>query len=99
MKDYVKNIPAHTLDSIERYVEFGHPTGGFLHAVLTNNLFGAAGQGDEANLRALPEICMYIYNRIPDAAWGTEKKVKAWYEARRAEGPFPKEKRGLSLIP
>ena len=67
-----------TKASIDRYVEHRIPTGGFLEAVLSNDLMGAVGRADAGNLRDLHEICSYVYNRIPSGCWGSPEKVRAW---------------------
>lgn len=71
-------IPQITMDALDRYVHQGIPTGGFLYAVLTNDLFEAMGRADQNNRAVLFEICQYIYNLVPSGAWGTPEKVKAW---------------------
>ncbi len=74
----MEQIPQSTLESLERYVNDRIPTGGFLYAVLTNDLFEAVGRADEFNRAALFEICNYIYNMIPSDCWGNSEKVKNW---------------------
>lgn len=68
-------IPQHTLDSLNRYVQHRIMPGGFLFAVLTNDLFSAVSRADSQNLEALPEIVQYIYNKIPSDAWGSRDIV------------------------
>ena len=48
-------IPAHTKAALDRYVNDRLLPGGFLTAVLSNDLFGAVGSADSENLAALPE--------------------------------------------
>jgi len=71
-------IPENTKYSIDLYVSDKIPTGGFLRAVLTNDLFGAMGRADLENRHSLWEICDYIYNEIPADCWGSVEKVEAW---------------------
>ena len=59
MSDYC-NINPDTIQSLRRYADQGIPTGGFLQAVLANDLMEAVGRADEANGRALRGICSYI---------------------------------------
>lgn len=73
-------VPAHTKQSIQLYVEKRIPPGGFLLAVLTNDLKGAVGRADEKNRRALPDIVKFLYNYIPARIWGDEKAVKQHLE-------------------
>ena len=78
-------IPEYTKASIDRYAKDRVPTGGFLYAVLTNNLSEAVGRADSANRLHLPAICSYIYNEIPSACWGSPEKVKKWLEPTRKD--------------
>ena len=72
------NIPEYTQGALKQYVEDGLSPGAFLVAVLTNNLMGAIFTGDNNNLKALKEICMFVYNDIPGNAWGTKEKMTKW---------------------
>lgn len=71
-------IPRYTKASIDRYVDSGTPTAGFLHAVLSNDLFEAAAKADENNRPLLADICKYIYNYTPSVCYGSPEKVTAW---------------------
>jgi len=64
--------------SLRAYVERGRPTGGFIHAVLCNDLMAAVSRADESSLANLGDICRYVYNRMPAASWGSPEKVTAW---------------------
>ena len=77
---YQDDIPEHTKDALERYLEDRYLPGGFLTAVLSNDLFGAIGRADAENAVALPYICQFIYNRFPAGSWGSEKIVFAFLE-------------------
>lgn len=65
-------------ESIDGYIDHGYKTGGFLRAVLTNDLFTACASADIGNRLALFEICVYICNFAPRACWGSAKMVDAW---------------------
>lgn len=58
-------IKPETLASLKRYAEQRIPTGGFLQAVLENDLMQAFHRADEENCEALFHICAYIYNELP----------------------------------
>ena len=77
-------------ESLDRYVKHGIRTGGFLYAVLTNNLFQAMTKADMENRMNLHEICSYIWNEIPSSCWGTEQKVEVWIARRGLEGKLDK---------
>ena len=71
-------IPQHTFEGLQRYFEERIPTGDFLYAVLTNNLFLAIGRADDKNLQKIKEICGFIYNELPSGTWGNKEKVENW---------------------
>jgi len=73
-------IPAHTLAALDRYVKHHILPGGFLTAVLSNDLFGAIARADRENKLALSEICQYIYNELPGDCWGSKDIMWKWVE-------------------
>jgi|GEM_PF-1332869 len=75
-----------SLQSLVMYRDYGTPTGGFLHAVLMNNLINAAMSADSRNQHALLQYADFMHNEMPTAAFGTEEKIAAWIEAGGAKG-------------
>lgn len=71
-------IPAHMVESLRDYVERRYEPGGFLMAVLENDLKGACGRADMENLRALPAYAAYLVNEMPSVAQGSKERVQAW---------------------
>ena len=67
-----------TIDSIMNYVEKGWEPGGFVRAVLENDLMGAMGKADSYNRATLFQITSYIYNDIPSSSHGSREIVEAW---------------------
>jgi len=65
-------------ETLERYVRDRTPAGGFLSAVLSNDLTEACGRADMRNQIRLHEIVSYIYNNLPMLCWGSPEKVDAW---------------------
>lgn len=78
----ISNIPPRTIDALDRYVEHRIPTGGFLQAVLENDLFAAMGKADVYNRQSLFDIVEYIYNELPRACWGSPDAVETWLEGK-----------------
>ena len=72
-------IPKHCRDSIDRYVREGIPPGGFVRAVLQNDLAQAMGRADVENRHRLFDIVSYIYNWVPSDCWGSPEKVEDWF--------------------
>ena len=64
--------------SIDRWVSDGVPTGGFLEAVLSNNLKQSIGLGDDSAIDNLPHIVAYLYNDCPFDCWGSYEKLRNW---------------------
>jgi hypothetical protein len=73
-------INPNIIASIRRYADEHCPTGGFLEAVLSNDLKEAVGRADDENIRVIPEIVCYCYNEIPNRCWGSPERVRAWLE-------------------
>lgn len=71
-------IPAHMWGGVERYLLHGIPPGGFLTAVLSNDLMGAFGKADDENTAAMRNWAMFIYNYMPNGCHGSPEKVRAW---------------------
>ena len=78
-------IRPETIESIKAYMETGRPTGGFLYAVLTNDMTEALFRADIENREALYDIVSYIYNNIPGDAWGSPTKVEMWMKKKQEE--------------
>ena len=75
------------IDTLKRYIEKGIPTGGFLEAVLSNDLFGAMARADSYNRASLFFIVQYIYNNLPIGSYGSRKNVERYLSefSHRAE--------------
>ncbi len=74
-----------TQETIDNYVKYGFEPGGFVTAVLANDLMGALARADEQNRADIYEIAIYIYNNIPSGCHGSYKKVDLWLEKKRGE--------------
>lgn len=70
-------------ESVKRYVEHRVPPGGFLEAVLSNDLFGAVGRADHRSMEQLGDIVRFIYNRVPNGVFGTQDKVNRHLQGTR----------------
>jgi hypothetical protein len=71
-------IPAHMRGAVIRYLENGIPPGGFLTAVLSNDLMGAFAKADDENATAMRGWAMFVHNHMPTGAHGSPDKVRAW---------------------
>ena len=71
-------LPPDALESLKFYVEKHIQPGGFLTAVLENDLTMAVGLADSYNIKLIPTYAHYIYNELPMNCWGSKEKVKEW---------------------
>ena len=78
-------LPHHLQGGVKRYIEEGVPPGGFLTAVIENNLRLAVGHADNISLAALPQIVWFFHNESPGDCWGTPEKMKLWMKKRALE--------------
>jgi hypothetical protein len=76
-------IKTNIIDSIRRYADLHCPTGGFLEAVLSNDLTESCIRAEEDNLLALPEIVQYCYHYIPCECWGSPERVRDWLDNKK----------------
>lgn len=79
-KSHTAGVPHHLRDSLLRYVNDHRRPGGFLTAVLENDLAAAMARGDEDSRAGLYAIVCWVYNETPIACWGSPAEVKAWLE-------------------
>ena len=54
------------------------PTGGFLRAVLENDLKMAVLRADNDNVRLIPEIVAFAVETVPTVARGSKEAVRVW---------------------
>jgi hypothetical protein len=78
----IAGIPLPILEGLREYGLHHAPVGGFLHAVLCNNLVEAVCRADEGGLAAIRQIVLYVYNAMPSTCWGSREKVAAWLKLR-----------------
>ena len=65
------------------YTYYRINTGGFLRAVLTNDLMSAFSRADQTNKAVLSDICSFIYNNLPSRSHGSKEAYRAWLDVRR----------------
>jgi hypothetical protein len=84
-----------TMAGLNGWISHGIQPGGFLTAVLCNDLREAVVRADDENLRALPEIVYWIRRNAPIACWGSPAAMYRWkISRRRAIREQPQEIKG-----
>lgn len=76
------NISEGIKQSIDKYVAHRIEPGGFVRAVLENDLKGAFGKADRYNRNNMFEIVKYCYNEIPYTCWGSPEAVQNWLNGK-----------------
>jgi len=79
-------VPASLHEGLTEYILTGRPTGGFLYAVLTNDLRDACNRADADNRYRLFDIVFFLTNYAPSGCWCSAANVKAWRDHRGLEG-------------
>jgi hypothetical protein len=65
-------------EGIENYLMYGFEPGGFLSALLTNNLWLASCRADHWNSQNLAQIAKTVFLNMPQGSIGDEKIVINW---------------------
>jgi hypothetical protein len=73
--------------ALVRYAVTGDLPGGFLQAVLANDLFDAMDRADLYSRSTLYNITLLVYNKLPSNCFGSYEIVKRYIEDRKTLGP------------
>ena len=68
---------------LDLYIKKGIQPGGFLTAVICNDLMSAVGHADAWNIKIIPEYVKYLYNEAPGNCWGSTEAMQTWMEKFR----------------
>lgn len=79
--DY-KRIPSRLMEGLHRYATSRIPTGGFLRAVLENDLRMACATADDESVQVLRDLISYVRSELPSECWGSRERVAAWLGER-----------------
>lgn len=78
MSDGYEKIPEHCRKGLKDYIENGVETGGFLRAVIENNLVEAFNRADLTNQERLRDYAWFLYNHAPVSSWGSKLNYETW---------------------
>lgn len=68
------------LEGLRAYVLDGIEPGGFLCAVIANDLRRACELADPDSLRNLPAFVSFLYSHAPASCWGSYERLIRWVE-------------------
>jgi len=75
-------VPEHLHHGIVLYILHNIEPGGFLSAVICNDLKEAVNRADRVNIQRIPEIVRFFYWHAPSICWGSPEKFEAWLSKR-----------------
>lgn len=78
-------IPERIMSNLTYYVKGEEVPGGFLYAVLCNDLFKAVGRADKEMQPLIPLLVHYIHWELPAGCHGSPEHVAEWTEKKRKE--------------
>lgn len=82
-------IPASTIQALRNYEDYGISPGGFLSALLQDNLIEAAKLADQTSLNTLGAVVDYMFNEMDHECYGSKEKYQEW---RASGGAIRREK-------
>lgn len=66
------------MGSIQDYIENRVRPGGFLSAIICNDLKKAVMFANDINIKNIPAFVEYFYNNAPTNYWGSDLKMNHW---------------------
>ena len=75
-----REIPEHIRGGLARHLVHGIRPGGFLEAVLENDLARAVSYGDDASIAGLKAIVVFLDFYAPRGSWGPASSQFSWRE-------------------
>ena len=77
---FFAQLPARQRESLELYLQHGIGPGGFLTAVLCNDLVNTWIHADDVNRAALPVYVGWLVYEAPAESWGSRARVRDWID-------------------
>jgi len=80
-------LPKHMAQSMIDYFQIGWHPGGFLSAVLANDLVGAFAHADATNKPRIGDFINWLYWHAPGRpfGWGSYEAIDKWVAAAEVE--------------
>lgn len=76
----------HAGKSLWRWIDKRTDPGGFLTAVLCNDLTKAVSKADDRNVELIPNYVRLLYNHAPADCWGDDETVDNWRHGLHLRG-------------
>jgi len=79
-------IPEHMRYGVKEYIEDGVPQGGFLAAMIQNNLKETFIRADDINRMSIGGFVEFFYRFAPISCWGSQANYDTWIERSGLNG-------------
>lgn len=80
-------LPEHIRKGFRAYIEKGQLPGGFIQAVLRNDLRESFARADDINIFRMFDIVSFMYNQAPARCWGSQADIDAWVAKFKSAAP------------
>lgn len=77
---HLDKLPEHMQHGVVDWIKYGAMPGGFLSAVLRNDLADAFARADLVNMACMRSWAHWLYHDAPAGCWGSDVKMKQWRE-------------------
>jgi hypothetical protein len=84
-------VPEHLHEGLIAYILDGRPTGGFLQAAISGDLFQSVARGDLRSQAGLANLVIFLVNHAPAGAFGSYEAYASWVERRGLRGIAPEQ--------
>lgn len=84
---FSNQVPRDMWHALEAYVHEGRELGGFLQAVVENNLSRAVSVADQRNRRCLQGLVWAVSSMVPSVAYGSHLAYLGWVEKHEKHLP------------
>lgn len=87
--DYIREgflkheLPEHMWYGLELYLRMGINPGGFMQALLCNDLMNAFSRADSLNIEKMENWIKFIYNYLPLSCYGNRWDYDTWVEKHK----------------
>jgi len=73
-------VPSHMHDGFVRYIAYGNRMshGGFMSALMSNDLMRAFNRADDMNARSMQDWVKFLFNYAPASCYGSQEKFSEW---------------------
>lgn len=85
------DLPPGIEEALQRYIDHALNPGGFLSAILRNNLSLAVFTASRDMRGRIGDIVFWLWENAPHACWGSEESIERWTEQNREELKNPLE--------